>query len=141
MARVQCLVARANAYSATTVLPADVCAATNTCGDEQRQLHAAFQHNDTHMCSKHGSMLRPARALPLQLATYGVALLQVQDCLLLQVGNNMGDAYRSVFPVCSQAWLMWELPPHQPVSPVSNSVWYKFNVGGSLTWNVSSSNG
>lgn len=30
MARVQCLVARANAYSATTVLPALVCAATNT---------------------------------------------------------------------------------------------------------------
>ena len=30
MARVQCLAASAKAYSAATVLPAEVCAATNT---------------------------------------------------------------------------------------------------------------
>ena len=42
MARVQCRVASANAYSATAVLPADVCAATNTLSPRSRRHAASF---------------------------------------------------------------------------------------------------
>mmetsp|Transcript_14025 Transcript_14025/g.59079 ORF Transcript_14025/g.59079 Transcript_14025/m.59079 type:complete len:329 (+) Transcript_14025:555-1541(+) len=42
MARVQCFVASANAYSATAVLPADVCAATNTLSPRSKRYAASF---------------------------------------------------------------------------------------------------